>query len=502
MFRDIVKSVAKNTSIMYMQQLITWASTFLLMFFLPRYLGPVEYGRLFLGTSIVGIFMLIVQYGGNYLVAKSVSRAREKTGQLLVDAIGFRFVFGVVSLICLVVLAYLADYPPSVRTVLFICGSSLLWQGGMTVLYSCFQGHELMQYTSAGAITERVFVGVVGVAVLLMGANAVVFAVVLLIAGLLNFLLLASSARKIVPSIPRFNLHNAIQQIKDGVPYFLFTTFAAIYYRIDSVMLSKMAPEQVVGWYGGAFRLFETLNFFPYIFTVAVFPILSRLWEEGEHIHKRTTQKSLEFMIVVGVLVSVLVMGFADKFIQILYGLTEYSPSVILLQILSAGLLILYIDMVLGTTLLSSDKQSQLSVTSLIMIPLKAGLNFVLIPYYQSHYSNGGIGAAIATFATELCVMFIYLYVMPRQILQGFRISVVSKSLLAGILMAGSIFLIRQSDSLWVIAACVGPVVYALALFAMKTFEPAEEVFLRSVLAVRSVDGFRSLLRKKEPGAP
>lgn len=499
MFRDIIKSVAKNTSIMYLQQMITWASTFLLMLFLPRYLGPVEFGRFFLAYSIIAIFVLFVQYGGSFLVAKSVSRSPESTDQILVDAIGFRILFAIVACTGLVVFAFLADYPSEVRTLLFILSPLLMLGGMITVLYACYQGRELLKYTSAATITERVFIGLAGVTALLLGAGVVIYSVLVVIGSVLNFLVLASSAKRIVRSIPKFNSADAFRQIKESFPFFLFAIFSTIYYRINSVMLSKMAPEHVMGWFGGAYRLFDTLNFFPYIFTVAVFPVLARLWKQDEQVHKRTTQKSLEFMVMVGILVSVGVMGFADKIIQLFCGLREYGPSVIVLQILSTGLLFLYIDMILGTTLMSSDRQMQLSVVSLIMIPVNVGLNYVLIPYAQSHYGNGGIGCAIATASTEICVMISMLQLMPRGILNGFRTRVIFKSLLAGLLTGGCIFLIRLMDPLWIVAVFAGPVVYLVTLFALRTFEPAEEAFLRSMLTVRNMEGFRRAIGRNAP---
>jgi Na+-driven multidrug efflux pump len=180
--------------------------------------------------------------------------------------------------------------------------------------------------------------------------------------------------------------------------------------------------------------------------------------------------------------------------------LTEYGPSVLVLQILSAGLLFLYIDMVLGTTLMSSDRQSQMSVVSMIMICVNIALNFLLIPLFQTRYGNGGVGSAVAIAITELCVMIASLRLMPEGILKGFRTGVVVKSLLSGIAMAGTIVLIRLVDSLWILAACAGPVVYAAALFLMRTFEPGEETFLRGMLALRTIRNFRNLLGDDEGG--
>jgi O-antigen/teichoic acid export membrane protein len=494
MFRDVVKGVAKNTTIMLFQQVITSGSTVVLMLFLPRYLGPVEYGRLYLASSIAGILSVFVAYGGSYLIAKSVSRSPQNTGQLLADGAGARSAIALLCLAGMIVFSHLAGYPREVRQLIIIYGLSLLLQGTIITLYACYQGRELMQYTSAGAIAYVVPVTIVSIIALLMGAHATVIAIITVAGTMLQLLVMAKFARNIVTSLPRINWRGAIQQIKEGAPYFLFAAFSVIYYRVDTVLLSKMAPEAVVGWYGGARRLFESLNFLPFVFSIAIYPVLSRLWEEEKHTHKRTLQKSLEFMIIAGVPISVGVIGFADKLIQEFYGLGGYAPSILILQILAVGLLFLYIDFVLGTTLLASDKQRQQSVLALLAIPFNVGLNFLLIPYFQTHVGNGGIGAAIATGMTELAVMITCLSLLPQGVLRGFRVSVVAKSAFAGVLMAASLGLMRLVELPWLVVALASPVIYSALLFLMRTFEPSERRFLQRLLTVQGLKNVREFI--------
>ncbi len=346
MFEETIRGVARNTSVMFLQQIITWGSTFLLLLFLPRYLGPVEYGRLFLVVSISGIFLIFVNYGGNLVLPKNVSRSKERTAQLLVDALGLRFLLWIASLVGIIAFSLLADYPDEVTRMLLIAGVGLLWDGATTCLYACYQGNEQLQYTSAGVIAKRVFISLIGVAALLAGADATGIVIVLVLGSLLNFLVLVGFAKKIIRRIPRINWAEAANQLKEGAPYFLLIAFSTIYYRIDSIMLSKMSPEVVVGWYGAAYRLYDSFIFFPYLITVALYPVLSRLWRGEQHIHKRTVQKSLEYVIIIGMPVSVGVLMFSANIVQLFYGLSGYDQSVVILQILAAGLLLLFVDIV------------------------------------------------------------------------------------------------------------------------------------------------------------
>jgi O-antigen/teichoic acid export membrane protein len=495
MFRDVVKSVAKNTSVMFSQLLITWSSSFILMLFLPRYLGPVEYGRLFLASSISAIFGVFVQYGGTYLVAKDVARSLKSTPQILVDAASLRFVFGIIAFAGMVIFSVLVEYTPEVKVLLLIFGVGFLFQGSQTVLNGCYQGREQMEYNAAGAIAERVFECIVAVAALLMGAKAIVIAIVGVVGGLLNFLVLLRLSKRIVAPLPRINWAGVFGRIKNGAPYFLFVVFSSIYFRIGSVMLSKLAPEEVVGWYGGAYKLFESLNFAPVVFSTALYPILSRMWNEKEQTHKRTTQKSLEIVIIIAVPVSIGVIAFAEKMIQIFYGLTGYTHSVPVLQLLSCGFLFLFIDMILGTLLLSSDKQRSQSLLALFAIPVSIGLNFLLIPYCQAHFGNGGLGAAVSTGLTEFFIMLGMLSLIPRGILEGFRFSVVIKCLSSGILMGGFILLCVSLGLPWIVVALMSAAVYVTSIFVMRTFEPVEEDFFRSMLTLKNLRNIRNSMK-------
>jgi O-antigen/teichoic acid export membrane protein len=487
MLKTVVKSVAKNSTIMLAQTVISWGATFFLMLFLARYLGPVEYGRLFLAASIVGIFRVVVEYGGTYLVAKQVARNPDDPGQIVADQLGYRIILAVFSVVGMLIFSQIADYPHATTLVIMVIGIGLTWKGLHTVLYAMFQGLERMQYTSTGSITESLFNNLLGVVALFLGAKALTIAAISQVASLLNVLLLVWFARKFVTAIPRIRWKQSLLAMKEGLPYFLFAVFSTIYYRIDTIMLSKMTPEHVVGWYGAAYRLFEMQNAIPFIISVAVYPALARLSKTTEDGGlKQATQKGLEYVVVAGIPATVVVVSFADHIVSLFYGLPDYLPTVILLQLLVVGLVLLYIDMAIGTTLLAVDRQKQMSILSLCAIPVNVLLNYFMIPYTQEHYGNGAIGAAIATTITEAGIMITGLNMLPRHLMEGFRVRLVLKCILAGLLTVGAGFLLRQAPVSWVISGVILFIVYGVLLVLFRTFDQTEMSFFKEILNVRS----------------
>ncbi len=466
---------------------ITYISSFVLMLFLPRYLGPEEYGRLYLGISITAMFSVFIDFGGRYSISKAVSRTPERAGQVMVDAAAFRSLFWVGSLVALVLFSFIVKYPPTVKIVILVLGIGILLENMRGVLWSFFQGIERMEYPSYGGIAYGVFLAAAGVIALLLGANAVWIAVIMVGAEVIYLAICLKFARRFVPAFPSIVWRDSIALIKEGVPYFLQSIFGIIYYRLDTIMLSLMTPAAVVGWYGASYKFFDTLMFVPNIYSIAIFPVLARLWQKENDAHARLTQKSIEYILIVGIPITVGTFAFSRQIIQILFGLRGYGPSIILLQIFALGSLLVYIDWVLGTVLLASDRQKFLSINAFLAIFVNLGLNYLFIPYFQLHHGNGGIGSAIATLITEFFIMCGMLYLVPRDILHSARISATLKAVASGCAMAGSVWLLRSGGAPWELQAVTACAIYVLALLAFKTFDSAERAFFRSWLNPRSL---------------
>ncbi len=495
--RDTAAGIAKNTSIMMFQQVITMTSTVLMTLFVARYLGPVEYGKLYLAVSIAGVFQILVNYGGNYLIAKQVARERERTGIIFINALILRLGFALLSVLAIWTMALILNYPSDVRILLSVYGLGLLLWAAHTSLYACYQGHELLQYTSAGAVVERVFVSVVAIAALLLGAGALAVAIIVFLGTATNVATETWFSRKILHVVPKFEWPIIAEELKAGIPYFLFGICSTIYFRIGTVMLERMAPGQAVGWFGAAFRFFESLNF-PFILTVAIYPVLARSWLEISDVHRKTMQRSLEYVIVLGIPVAIGTALYSRDIVGLFFGLPAYEPTAAILQVFSAGLLFLYVDMILGTTLLSSDRQKMLVFVSVAAIPLNIGLNLFLIPYFQQNYQDGGMGAAAATVISEFAIMVSMLSLLPRGVLKGFRALVPLKSAVAGVAMGVAALAARNLNLYWIPAATISSLIYIGGLLALRVFEPSEKRLLREMVIDR---GLKRFFRPARAGA-
>lgn len=483
----IGKTIARNFSILFGAHAITWVTSFVLLMFLPRYLGSEDYGRLYLALSIKMILGLLIDFGGNYLIPKQVARSQEEGTKVLSSYIILRIFLWILSIGILLLLGYILDYSRHINVLLMVMAITMFWEGGSKAYKAYFQGIERMEYPSVGMITEKVFVAVFAVIALLLGADSIGVAIIMTVGALFNLIVLVWYSRKFVEPSYRFN-SKVFGLLSSGMPYFLFSLFSVIYYRVDAVMLSYLTTEDVTGWYGGAYRFFDMVMMLPLIYKTVVFPVFSKLWDDREGVLETTISKSLKLIIILGVPVSIMIFMFAEDLIHFFMGLEEYAPSVIVLQIFSVSIPIIYADLIIGSVILgAANRQRGWAMVGFLAIFLNVGINYLLIPYTQSLYANGGIGAAVATFITELFMMCSALYLLPLDYLQRFKPAYVTKPVAAGLVMTLVIWLLDSAGLYWMITAAVGGVVYLGGLFAVRLFEPEEMKIIKNLTSINEL---------------
>ncbi|HCV42008.1 MAG TPA: hypothetical protein DGH68_00880 [Bacteroidetes bacterium] len=483
--KEAATSIARNTTAMMGSQIVTWAASFVLMTFLPRYLGAEEFGKLYFAGSIVGLMGAMYGLGiGEYFV-KEVARDRSKVTNFFANAAALRVIAWMISF--LVAIAYVHSAVDSSDTLVLVilvgCGAIL---GGLADLgYRVFQAFECMQYRSAAVIVQQVSSAAICVVLLLLGFKATAIAAAGILTSALAFGIVLLVLPRVVHLDWSINTSSWPGLLRGSFPFLVATGLSFVYYRIDVMMLSAMTNDTVVGWYGAPYRLFDTLGFFPSIVGTAVYPVMARLWQDSKEGLAWTAQKILNITIVIAIPLAVILASCARPIISLLFGLAHFSNSVILLQILAASLPVLYIDFVFGNLLASADRQRYAPLVAAVALAINIPLNYFLIPYFQQTYGNGAIGAAITTFLTEVVVSGLFFSLLPRGYFTNANLRLAMKSLVAGSSMALSIWLMEPWMQYWYVVAPLGAGVYVGVVSLLKAFSRKEIGFLLNLIPLR-----------------
>ncbi len=444
-----------NSTLMMVSQLVTWTTSLALTGAIGRTLGDEGFGDLYLAMSWTVIFGVLVGFGLDQQLTRAVARDRTVLSQYLLNSMALKICLFVLTYALITGIVYVLGYPPEVRKTTAIFSCVLLFQGMNGLLGASYQAFERITYSTVGGTLEKVCVALIGIYLLThgYGVQALVATYVAVACG--NMLWQMYFLRKLASIRPAIDLRIWPQLLRGGVPFFWFWVLTSVYFRVDVIILSKLTSSEVVGWYGSAYKLFETLMFLPTIVSMVImYPILARLSAQSRDGLRFAMEKGLGIMLMLGTPICVGLFTLAGPIITLIYGDKDFAPAVPALQWLAVALFLLYVNHMMVVSLWSLNQEKKMIPAAGVAVFINMGLNFVLIPRY------GHLGAAASTVATELFLTAYVLAVIPKDLLSRNSLDVLGKALVASAVMA--LVLAGLRDHSLAILIPVGGLAYCL----------------------------------------
>jgi O-antigen/teichoic acid export membrane protein len=465
-------------------QLVTWCLSLVATVTIPRFLGAELVGRFHLATSIWAMGVVVANFGMDLVLTKEVARNHSRLGSILVTSLAARMLLLVPVTLLVFGYAIAIDYPTQVLVLLGLLGAGTVVQAAADSLSAVLKGLDRMAAVSIAAIAGR-FVFVVGaVGLLLLGysiyAVAIVVGVGAVVTVTVQFRALRRARRDYDQIGPlQVDAKSMIRLLRDSLPYFWITLFVVIYLQVDTIVISLVVDsDEVLGWYSVYDRLGGTLMFVPMVFMTAVFPTLSRLYAPDRvapHEDHKLTQRTFQAMLLVSVPIGLGLATISRPLVVLLFG-DEFSNAAPVLAVGGFVIMLTYLTTVLGTFLISMDRQRQwtrfIAVGAFLTIPL----DFLLVPFFQSRYDNGAIGGAVAYIITETIILSGAIHLLPRGALGPSSLSFVFRVFAAGTIMAGAVYPLRNMNLL--IPIVVGAIVYGIGVYGLRLISDEDKRLL------------------------
>ncbi len=463
-----VKRIVNNTVISLAGQAISWASTLLLTIAYGRFLGPEKFGELYFAITFVGLIGVPLEFGFNAQLTRGAAQEPGKAlgylwNTLLLKTVLWLILFSVILLIC-----WLLGYSLEVWSLVAICGVTLLSGSIASTFASLFCGFEGNVYPVIGNILNNALSALAGILILRAGAGVQTMAFVLLGGSLSSVIWQAICFFRLVGTGFNIDMTLIRNLVRTSIPFLTYGAIGVIYYRIDTVLLSLMTNDTVVGWYGAGYRLFDTLVFLPgLVISAIMYPVYAKLSVSSERDLKVAIEKSLNFLLICGIPIATLLLVAAPDIIQFLYNRVEFYHAIPVLQCLSFGLVFLYINSVFTTLLMSTKREKKITIMAMIALVFNLGLNLILIRLYQQ------VGAAIVTSLTEILLFCVSILFIPRQLLPLGSLPVAFKIIIASCVMALVIIPLRsilplREFNIFVILF-VGTLIYCVVATLLRT---------------------------------
>jgi O-antigen/teichoic acid export membrane protein len=465
-----LRRVVGNTLISVFGQFVTWTSTLLLTIAYGRFLGDVKFGELYFALTFVSLLGTPIEVGFNQQLTRDVAEDPEKAHAYLWSTVLIKVLLWTCLYAVILLLAWLLGYDPEQRGIVAICGLTLLSGSIVNVFASLHCAFERTLYPAVGMMLEKGLSALIGFLLLRNGATVQVMAFVLLGGSLIDaiwqalwFFRLTGRHIVIRKAVLSHLLHSSI-------PFIVYGALGVIFYRIDTVLLSLMTSAAVVGWYGAGYRLFDTLVFIPNIIINAVmFPIFSRLSADldTQPALKMAIEKSMNLLVICVVPIASLFIIAAPNIIGFLYHRQQFDNTIPVIQALAPGLVFLYINALFLNIIITTRGEKKVPIMSAAALVFNLSLNLYLIPRYQQ------VGSAAATSLTELLLLCIAFFYVPKYLLPSKSFKVIAKVMLATLVMCVVVVFLRMLSILLIVPIAL--LVYGGAATLLKTV-PEEDI--------------------------
>lgn len=399
--------LGRNLAALAGGQVVTWTATLVWTLIVPRAIGPADLGILAAAQSVSGVLGIILGMGSrNYLVRETV--VDPAAGPKLVGtAIVLRLTMVPVVGIAAVVWASVAHYGHTATTVLYLITAMTALTLLTEPLQAAFQAIERMKYLAYVDVFNKIAQSVVGIALVVLGFRVVPIAAEMAIIAAVVLVLTYCWLRPYFHIDVRTNATRMGRMARQSLSYWAFGIFGMIYFWIDTIMLSLMAPEHVVGWYGATTSLFQTLMFLPMLMQTAWLPRLVGAFVSSREELARASRAPVELVLIAALPIAVTTAVVASPVIHGVYG-AKFAHAVPVLIALAACIPPIYLNVILGSVLVAAKRQRVWAGAMAGAAVVNPVLNLVLIPLTERRYHNGAIGAAVCLVATEVLIGIVF----------------------------------------------------------------------------------------------
>ena len=381
----------KNTIWLLSEKGLRIIDAFFVGIWLARHLGPDQFGILSYAESFVYLFAAFAALGLDQIVVRELVKNQSQRDVLLgttfvLRAVGFVFMFfGIWG-----VLQFLEN-DSLTNSMVLIIALSIAFQSFKNIDFY-FQSKVQSKYVAISNLVAIGVISIIKIILILFDAPLLYFAYTFVIEWVLIAVgyIIAYTIKKNRLFQWKFDFNLAKSLLKKCWFLMVGSVSAALYMKIDQVMINEIMDEQAVGIYSVAVKMTSIWIFVTVAITQSVFPALVNMSTIDKDLFFKRLQQLYDLLIKIAVVVSILYTLFAGHFVPFLFGLAYTESSTVLLIYVWSIVFVFLSNGSWGYYL-----NENLEKFSSIRLIVGAVINIILNIYFIKWY--GLIGAAYAT---------------------------------------------------------------------------------------------------------
>jgi O-antigen/teichoic acid export membrane protein len=369
--------------------------------YVARYLKPESFGLLNYAISFVSIFSAFSTLGMDQIIVRELAKQPERQSDLLGTGFILKLAGSTVLIVMMLVILVFMNHDPFTNTLIMIIAVAEIFKGFEVIGYF-FQAQVLSKYVVQVQLLINLFVSLVKVALVLIHAPLIWFAIIILIGSLLNAFgyVYAYYKREGTPWNWNFKKKLAYQLLGESWPIAFYGIALHVQSRIDQVMLGKMLNNEQVGQYSVALKFIEIFGFMPMVLMNTFAPAVAKAKAIGESLYRSRLVNLYRLMFLAFLLIATPIYFFSEKVIEVLYGL-EYQSAGYLLSLFALRLFFTNMGVGKSVFIINESLFKYSLLTVIIGAATNIAFNYLLIPTYAT------IGSIMASFISFTVSIFL-----------------------------------------------------------------------------------------------
>ncbi|MBU1029559.1 flippase, partial [Patescibacteria group bacterium] len=272
--------VVRNTAYLVAAFVGQKVLSFVYFTIVARVVGVEGAGKYFLAISLTTMFSIFVDLGLANVLVREVAKFPDKARSFLGNVLGLKIILAVLTVIATLITAHILNYHPETTLMITIACLVMVLDSIHLVLYAVMRGFQNLRYEAIGVVSGQAIIIASGTFFMLSGFPLYFLVVALLCGSTWNVLWGCLALVRKFKVWPSFRLDRTIIKFfwRITVPFALAGIFSRVYSYIDSVMLSKLVSENIVGIYGVAYKIAFAFQFMPMAFAAAMYPAMSEYY--------------------------------------------------------------------------------------------------------------------------------------------------------------------------------------------------------------------------------
>lgn len=378
-----------------MYQFLAIALPIITVPYVSRTLGASSLGKYYYIMAIVSYFNIFAVLGTTDYGQREIAKRQDNKitrSKLFWDILYFRVICTVITLI--IYINFIIFFPQKYCMLLLI--NLLSFASWIFDVSWYFQGMENFKVTAIRNGLVKILATILIFIFIKTPNDVTLYTFIYVMAGLLgNLTMIPYLKGEII--FERLNLKSILQHLRGIIGLFLPVVAIQLYTVLNKIMLGALSTSDQVSYFSQIMTVINLSLSVISAFGGVLAPHIANIYIKGLYKEiKNLSKLAIDFVYLLGLPMILGCLLCGDIFVPVFFG-AQYKPAIPILYILSILFVILGFGQILGSFLISSNRQDKYTIA----VSLAAVTNLILNSIFIVIFHMGAIGVSIATVISE-----------------------------------------------------------------------------------------------------